>query len=163
MSSMNVKQLSQTFQVRALTKDHVDQILELSRGNTLFYQYHPPFVTRESIMEDMEALPPGKGMTDKFYIGFFEKDRLAAVMDLIRDYPDPGTAYIGLFMVDTDFQGRGVGSGIIEECAGALKKMGYKKLRLAADRGNPQSSHFWRKNDFAVTHEGTYISMERVL
>ena len=84
-------------------------------------------------------------------------------MDLIRDYPDPGTAYIGLFMVDTDFQGRGVGSGIIEECAGALKKMEYKKLRLAVDRGNPQSSHFWRKNGFAVTHEGTYISMERVL
>ena len=160
---MNIIQLSQTFQVRALTKNHVDLILELSRGNTLFYQYHPPFATRESIMEEMEALPPGKGMADKFYIGFFEKDRLAAVMDLIRDYPDPGTAYIGLFMVDTDFQGRGVGSEIIRECAGVLKNMGYKKLRLAVDRGNPQSNHFWRKNGFAVTDENVYICMERVL
>ena len=40
--------------------EDIDTILELCSQNKLFYQYHPPFATKESIMEDMQALTPGK-------------------------------------------------------------------------------------------------------
>jgi len=92
---MNVSQLSSRFKVRALTKQDIETVFSLCRENHIFYQYHPPFVTRESILEDMSALPPEKGYEDKYYIGFFQDAELIAVMDLILDYPQHRIAFIG--------------------------------------------------------------------
>ena len=44
-----------------------------------------------------------------------------------------------------------------------LKQLGYQKIRLGVDKGNPQSFAFWSKNGFQVTGETEYIHMERVL
>ena len=63
----------------------IEKIYAMASQNTLFYQYHPPFVTWQSILDDMSALPPGKTMADKFYIGFFDGAALAAVVDMMRN------------------------------------------------------------------------------
>ena len=160
---MEIQRLSHSCQVRRLTAEDVEPIYELMRHNHIFYQYHPPAVTRESILEDMEALPPGKEYQDKFYIGFFRGDCLTALMDLITDYPEEGTAWIGLFMTDTRCQNRGIGSQIIGECAAALRELGFRKIAIGVDKGNPQSNAFWKKNGFAVTGEERYIRMELAL
>ena len=97
---MELSGLSTKYKVRRLDKEDVDIIYNMSYPNAIFYQYHPPVVTRESILKDMEALPPGKSEEDKLYLGFFEKETLVAVMDLILKYPEEETAYIGLFMID---------------------------------------------------------------
>ena len=135
----------------------------------LFYEYHKPFVTEQSILEDLSALPPGKQAADKFYLGFFMGDRLAAVMDLILDYPERGVAFLGFFMMEPSLQGCGAGSAIIQECLTHLASMGFRKARLAIDLGNPQSRAFWTKNGFALTGESrphgdsAYLPMERSL
>ena len=54
-------------------------ILRLSESNPMFYEYCPPFVTRESILNDMKALPQGKTDAEKYYIGFFEGQKLIAI------------------------------------------------------------------------------------
>ncbi len=159
---MDIQGLSASCQVRFLRSEDVDAIYDLSCGNQIFYQYHPPFVTKESIMEDMDALPPGKGYEDKFYIGFFSDQRLIAVMDLILGYPEEQMAWIGLFMMDVCCQGKGIGSRIIQECLRYLKELGFEKVQLGVDKGNPQSSHFWQKNGFCpVTEKEIYIVYER--
>ena len=162
---MDIQKLSQTYTVRRLEPGDVEQIYNLSRGNTIFYQFHPPFVTRESIREDMRALPPGKEPQDKFYIGFFQQETLVAMMDLIRGYPAEGVMFIGLFMTDPAVQGQGVGSEIIHTCCEYWTKLGYETVRLGVDKGNPQSSAFWKKNGFKQIDSETeqYEMMERVL
>ena len=55
--------------------------------------------TKASILDDLQAVPPGKTLSDKYFIGFYDGETLAAMMDLITGYPNPATAYIGLFMV----------------------------------------------------------------
>ena len=65
MSDVKIKDLSKTFYVRKLDKDDIEMIYDLSYKNHIYYQYHPPFVTRESILDDMKALPPGKSYDDK--------------------------------------------------------------------------------------------------
>ncbi|MGM9607090.1 MAG: GNAT family N-acetyltransferase [Oscillospiraceae bacterium] len=160
---MEIKSLSGIFHVRRLGTEDVQAIYALSSGNELFYQYHPPFVTRESIWDDMHALPPGKDDHDKYYVGFFERDTLVAVMDLILGYPQTDIAFIGLFMVNLDYQGKGIGSRIVCECMAYLKSEGYKKIRLGTDKENPQSNAFWKKNGFTAIGEGEYICMEAVL
>lgn len=160
---MDIVMLSRSFSVRILNTEDLEQIYTLSCGNEIFYQYHPPFVTRESILEDMEALPPNKGYEDKYYIGFFDEECLVAVMDLIRDFPEKNVAFIGLFMMNKLYQGKGIGSQIIGECIDYLRKLGFKTVQLGVDKGNPQSLAFWKKNGFIIVSEDSYIRMERRL
>lgn len=170
---MEVSCLSTAYRVRRLEEADVPQILRLCSGNPQFYQYHPPLATADSVRADIRALPPGKMPEDKFYVGYFAGDdlstgtpseeRLTAVLDLILDYPEEKTAYIGFFMVDAAMQGTGLGSRLAGEVAAYLRAQGYTKLRLGVDRGNPQSLSFWRKNGFAQVSEGVYIVMERAL
>lgn len=157
---MEITSLSDTYKVRRLDAEDVELVYDLGVKNKTFYRYHPPFLTEESILEDMKALPPGKDCSDKFYMGFFEEDTLVAIMDLILDYPAKGTGYIGLFMMNLDYQNRGIGSKIIRECLAHLKIAGFKKVRLGVDEGNPQSNAFWKKNGFSAIGKNEYILME---
>ena len=154
---MKIESLSSVFAVRRLTAEDIGLIYDLCRRNVIFYQYHPPLVTRESITEDMHALPPNKEAKDKYYIGFFENETLAAIMDLILGYPARDIAFIGLFMVNMEYQGKGVGSRIIAECVKYLQTSGFNKIRLGVD------SAFWKKNGFAAVSEGEYILTELAL
>ena len=71
MKNIEIEDMSTEFEVRILEKSEVDMVYDLSINNSIYYQYHPPLMTRESILEDMDALPPGKTLNDKYYIGFF--------------------------------------------------------------------------------------------
>lgn len=169
MNQINMKELSCEYEVRRMDERDVDAIYQLSTGNPLFYEYCPPYVTKESIVEDMKALPPGRSREDKFYIGYFNGSELVAIMDLILHYPKEETAFIGLFMMNERYQGDGIGSKIIEESMIYLKKIGFEYVRLAFAKGNPQSEAFWSRNSFVKTgeeaeNEGyTAILMERRL
>ena len=160
---MEISSLSKFFVVRNLTINDVDTIYDMMRKNEIFYQYHPPFVTKESVVEDMEALPPNKSYDDKYYIGFFENDSLVAIMDLILGYPTEEIAFIGLFMTNVQYQNKGIGSNIIRDTCDYLNDLGYKKVHLGVDKGNPQSYSFWLKNSFRVISENEYILMELTL
>lgn len=163
MKNIEIEDMSTEFEVRILEKSDVDIVYDLSIKNSIYYQYHPPMVTRGSILEDMDALPPGKTLNDKYYIGFFKRDKLIAVMDLIMDYPKKNTAFIGLFMMDVNYQNKGIGSKVIGEVSSYLKSENYEKIRLGVDKGNPQSYSFWNKNGFVTVGENQYIIMERII
>lgn len=166
---MNIQEITNKFHVKRLSEEHVEEILVLCERNKLFYQYHPPMATLESILDDMNALPPNKEPKDKYYIGFYKEDRLLAVMDLILDFPEDKVAYIGFFMIEVSEQGKGIGSEMITDCINYLRNLGFKKVRLAIDEGNPQSQAFWRKNLFEETGQrvpddvSAYLPMERML
>ena len=160
---MNIGLLSKKYQVRALDINDVDIIYEMSCKNEIYYKYHSPFVTKESIVEDMKALPPNKSYDDKYYVGFFEGDSLVANMGLILGYPTDETAFIGLFMTNVRYQNKGVGSDIIKDVCNYLKQLGCRKARIGVDKGNPQSNSFWKKNGFYIISEKEYIVMEMTL
>lgn len=64
---------------------------------------------------------------------------MIAIMDMVFAFPDDETVYIGLFMVDHDVQGYGIGSIIIEEYAEYIRTLGKKTIQLAFAKGNLQS------------------------
>ena len=160
---LSVNELSSKYGVKELGEKDVAAIYELSVGNPLFYRHCPPFVTRGSILADMDALPPDTAPSDKYYIGFYQEDELIAVMDLILNFPNKETAFIGLFMMKKEWQGKGIGSTIVGECLQAVKRYGYRFARLAFAKGNPQSEAFWKKNGFEKTgvesDHGGYIAV----
>ncbi|MGM9603286.1 MAG: GNAT family N-acetyltransferase [Faecousia sp.] len=166
---MNIQLLSKQYAVRDLYPKDAAMIFELLKRNTIFYQYHPPMVTVDSVLEDMEVLPPNKGYEDKHYIGFFQNDTLVAVMDLIEHYPQHGTALLGFFAMNTSWQGQGIGTAIISDSLAYLEQLVFRKVCLGIDKGNPQSKAFWLKNGFTFTGEeyesddSTILVMERTL
>ena len=150
---INIFTLSGHYEIRRLSDPDADSILELCEGNTQFYQYCEAKPSREQVLHDLNITPPGIELSDKYYIGFYQEGTLVAVMDLIDGYPEPDIAFIGFFMMRKEFQGQQVGSAIIRETAACLKAAGKTAIRLAIDKGNPQSTHFWKKNGFLVIRE----------
>lgn len=148
---MDISRLSSGYLVRRLGENDIEDIFALCRKNELYYKYCPPFVTRRSIADDMKALPPRKEASDKYYLGYYDGDKLIAVMDLIMGFPDEKTAFIGFFMTDTSVQKAGIGSGIIRDLCAGLRDMGLTGIRLGWVKENPQAEHFWRKNGFLKT------------
>lgn len=94
---------------------------------------------------------------------------MAAVMDLIEHYPQPGTALLGFFAMNAKLQGQGIGTTIISDSLSYLAQLGFEKVRLGIDKGNPQSKAFWLKNGFTLTREeyegesSTLLPMKRML
>ena len=151
ISYLDVNLLSDRYEVKILSESDVPDIFALCKENAFYYQYCPPFVTEDSIRDDMNALPPGKQMEDKHYIGFYDNKDLIAIMDLIERFPDENTAFIGFFMTDVMIQKCGVGTKIITELCEKLKQRGYSLVKLGWVKGNPQAEHFWKKNGFTET------------
>lgn len=142
-----IDQLSKYYSCRILTEKDIPSILSLYESNPLYFQYCPPKPNLASIKEDMLRLPEGKAKADKFYVGFWNNSKLVAVMDFVYAYPDEETIFIGLFMVDQAYQGKGIGGQIVIEAL-AYFANNFRKARLAYVKGNPQSQHFWEKQGF---------------
>ena len=150
---MDLSALSKRYSIRRMDDSDADSILELCKGNTQYYLYCQAEPSREQILNDLHITPPGIDPSDKYYVGFYQGNALVAVMDLIDGYPAPGIAFIGFFMMRKEFQGNQVGSAIIQETAAYLKTLGMTAIQLGIDKGNPQSTHFWKKNGFVVKEE----------
>ena len=150
---IDIRKLSSCYAVRYLKDSDVEDILDLCLGNPKFYMYTAARPEKEEIQNDMRMTPPGTDPSAKHYVGFFRERDLVAVMDLIDGYPSPEMAYIGFFMMNPLYQGQGTGTAIISEAADYLREAGKTTIRLAIDKGNPQSSGFWKKNGFTVIAE----------
>lgn len=148
---MKIAEFSSIYQVFEIQDKDIPKVFALCAENPTYYEFMKPFVTHDSIKKDMQALPPGKGYEDKFYVGFSQNHVLAAVMDLIAKYPNGRTAFIGFFMMNKEMQGKGIGSAIIKELLTYLKKAGFTYVRLGYIKGNEESKNFWYKNGFIQT------------
>ncbi len=166
---MDITLFSNKFRVKKITEKDIEKVLDLCECNHVYYKYCPPKPSIASIVDDLNALPPNKEYKDKYYVGFFEDDKMIAVMDLIYQYPNCETAFIGFFMMDIQLQGKGVGTRIISDVLKYLKTLNLKKVRLGYVKGNNQAKSFWKKNKFLCTgvedkqEKYTVIVMERVL
>ncbi|MBO4127431.1 GNAT family N-acetyltransferase [Streptococcus suis] len=159
---MKISQFSNHYQVRKLTEAELEQVLALYQTNPLYFDHFPPLPSLESLANDLVDCPPGKELSDKYFLGFWDKDQLLAVLDLIDGYPTEDTAYIGLFMVDANFSGQGLGSKIIAKLLTQLATH-FKKVRLGYVESNPQSSHFWSKVGFCPTGEVKEIAGKTIV
>ena len=142
--------LSSLYRVQKMQDRDADEILALCRGNRLYYELCGEETSKEQILRDLHAAPPGVASSDKYYLGFYDEKELLAVIDLIDGYPKPEYAFIGFFMMNIKYQGAGTGTKIISEIGESLKSLGKQRIRLAIAEGNPQATHFWEKNGFQV-------------
>ncbi|MBQ7916031.1 MAG: GNAT family N-acetyltransferase [Firmicutes bacterium] len=158
-----------TFTVKKLTENDVPEMLKLCQGNPLYYKHMKICPTSENLKESMTALPSGKREADKYFVGFYDGNQLAAILDLILHFPNPQTAFIGWFIIAKEYQHQGTGSALVEEILSKLKHNNFSKVRLGYIKTNPQSRRFWEKNGFTPTgvesreEQYTVVIMEKIL
>lgn len=146
-----IEQISSCWQVRPFTEADIPAILALCQGNPTYYRHMGMEPSPENLREVFTALPPGKGMEDKYFLGFYREERLAALLDLVTAYPDKETAFIGWFMVEKSLQGAGLGSAIVADLLACLRDAGFRRVRLGYVKGNRESEGFWRRCGFCPT------------
>jgi GNAT superfamily N-acetyltransferase len=96
--------------------------------------------------------PPGHPLEDKFVIGLFDPpDALIAVLEGMRDYPDPGVWWIGLMLLDPAWRGRGLGAQLYRAFEAYAGEGGATALGLGVVEANAGARRFWERVGFAAT------------
>lgn len=145
---MELSSFKSIYTIKLLSCEDVEEIYYLCKSNPQYYNYAKQELTYENIISDINELPQGKSQSDKYYLGFYEKDVLVAIMDLIDKFPDDKTMYISFFMIRKSHQGNGVASTIIKELIQYLKQNEYQFIRLSIILENTEALHFWKKMGF---------------
>ncbi|AEB48800.1 GNAT family N-acetyltransferase [Aeromonas veronii] len=98
--------------------------------------------------EELVACPPGLPLSDKHLIGRWEQGELTAVIDLLRGYPNPDTAYLGLLLVGEPWQGSGRGQSLYLHACTLASSWGATRLRLSVIASNESALSFWLRRGF---------------
>ena len=90
------------------------------------------------------------------------------LVDLIKDYPQNETAFLGLLLLIDSEQNKGLGRKVYFEVEKFSRDLGCKKIQLGIVDSNPVEE-FWKKLGFSLTgksspHDGEKIkSIKRVM
>ena len=136
------------YKIQKLEEKDIKDIYNLCKENTKYYEYYKEKPTFYNIKEIFTAIPHNMTIKDKFFIGFYKDNKLISILDLITNYPNENSAYIGLFMINKSIQNKGIGSKIIEELCNTLKNQGFNNIELAYIEDNIEAKNFWLKNKF---------------
>lgn len=99
-------------------------------------------------------LPDGKTLDDKFVYVVEDGDgKLAAAIDLIRNYPEPGIWFLGLIFVAPDGRSSGLGTRLIAALLAQVREGGGGSLRLACAAANVRAMALYRRLGFGFLYE----------
>ena len=161
--SLDIGALSTSHEVRRITPEDISDVYELCRSNRKYYEHTKnPAPTVESLTEIITRVPDGAGEGNKCFVGFYDGERLAAVLDLITGYPGENDAFIGWFMVDGRLQRQGIGSRIFADVRAAMAGQGYDLLTLSCEKENREAIAFWQAQGFtARAEDGASVRLSR--
>jgi GNAT superfamily N-acetyltransferase len=129
----------------------VDEILDSLHGYSMKVDGVPKLT--DGARHLLTATPDGIGHECKHSFAILSGSAPIGVVDIIRGFPIPSTAFIGLLAVTEQHQRRGLGRAAfhaVEIFAGS--QLGASKLRLAVVATNPVAG-FWLKMGFRETGE----------
>lgn len=100
------------------------------------------------------ALPQGKAHGDKFLFGIYCGDQLIGCADVIRGYPNPTTAILGLLLISEKHQRQGVGRRAYAMIGQLIRDWGTcDTIRGGVIRTNAEVIPFWESLGFEPTGE----------
>lgn len=84
---------------------------------------------------------------------------------MLEGYPESESLYIGLFLIDKEYQYKSIGTKIMNGVIDEAFYSGYKKIKLSVQDNNSSGYPFWKKLGFKSVKKrkckGFYnISME---
>jgi RimJ/RimL family protein N-acetyltransferase len=134
---------------RQATRQHVEAIQSCLEGAPDYFartEGRPPGPDAAShLLADAEADPDRR----VYVVAPRAGGAAVGVLDLHLDYPEPGTAHIGLLLFREACQGLGYGKETTAAVEAALARSGYRALRLSVVDENVAAKLFWQRIGFA--------------
>ncbi len=93
MDRIEIGKLSAAYDVRRLGLADAPVVYAFCKADAQYYARCGAEVTLALVEHDLTALPPGVSPEQHYYLGFFTRGTLTAVMDLIAGYPGGSEAY----------------------------------------------------------------------
>jgi GNAT superfamily N-acetyltransferase len=100
------------------------------------------------------GLPAGKRYDDKFVFGLYADTAMIGCADVIRGYPTPDKAVIGLLLLAEPWQRRGLGRAfatLVEQVIAGWSAI--TRLRIGVALANTDALAFWRRLGYRETGE----------
>lgn len=141
--------------------DALQRVIEAAPRYLYRITGHPPGAAEAQSL--FTVLPEGKTYDDKFVYGVYQGDTMVGCADVIRAYPAPGSAWLGLLLIAEPFQRQGVGAaayGLLEE---QIRTWPVARIRLGVVRTNDEVLPFWRKQGFVETGEVKPYRCDKVI
>ncbi|MBN9415200.1 hypothetical protein ABS71_16100 [bacterium SCN 62-11] len=113
-----------------------------------FQRLHGHGYSQEDVRDFLEGKPPE--VAEKHTWMARLEGQIIGAVDFLRDYPEPGTVYVGLLMVREDRQREGLGARLFEQLE--ILSQG-ERFRLAVLEHNAPALAFWQRVGFVPTGE----------
>ena len=100
------------------------------------------------------ALPLEFPKTNKYVFGIHHGESLIGCIDLLRGFPTPNSAHIGLLLIKESAQGRGFGQAAFQKVEELIRTWSeISTLRLGVVETNRVVLGFWLKQGFNLTEK----------
>jgi GNAT superfamily N-acetyltransferase len=104
-------------------------------------------------LDSLTAIPPNCSMEQKYFLVLHSAGHPIGIADVVKDFPKPGTAFLGLFLLQENQQKKGLGLKGYELLENLIRnELCCNKIRLAVVDSNPVQP-FWEKLGFVATGE----------
>lgn len=106
--------------------------------------------------EVIDSLPPGYTRENNWVGGIYlaETEELIGCIDLVRGYPVPETAMVGLLLLAERWQGRGLGEAAYLELERRVREWPeIRRMRISVLSTNAEVVPFWARLGFLPTGE----------
>ena len=101
--------------------------------------------------DDLAALPPGSRPEDKHVFGLVDtQGRIVAMLEAIRDFPEPNTWWIGLMLVDPGRRRGGLGAAFYAGFERWVDDQAGRRVALGVVLANSVALSFWRELGFTL-------------
>jgi RimJ/RimL family protein N-acetyltransferase len=130
----------------------LQRVLEQAPRYAQLVKGSPP--GRTEAQSTFTMLPDGKTYGDKFVFGAYFSSQMIGCIDVIRGYPRPNTATIGLLLIAEGFQRKGIGSEAYRSLEAVIRSWGTcTTARIGVIATNSQVLPFWESLGFVPTGE----------
>jgi ribosomal protein S18 acetylase RimI-like enzyme len=103
---------------------------------------------------ELSALPAQCTLEQKFCLLVYWGETAVGFVDIVRDFPAPGTAMLGLLVIREPFQKQSLGRQAYEAVESyARAALRATRIRLGVNDSNPAARGFWEKMGFRATGE----------
>jgi ribosomal protein S18 acetylase RimI-like enzyme len=108
--------------------------------------------TAEDAVALLRSLPPAHVPDDKLLVGFFANSggELVGVLDVLRDYPEAETWFLGLLLFAPEQRGRRFGEQVYGRLEEWLIAQGARAVHLGVLENNPDALRFWERCGFTI-------------
>jgi len=151
---MIIKELREKFSkynIEIIDENNAVDALEVLRNNEYFIsktQNHEPLV--QDVIDDILGRPQGLSLEQKTYCIIYKDKQAFALLDYLEKFPNDRSGYIGLFILNSQFHGKGYAKELFDGLSDISKNMNFTEIQLGCMLDNEAGCKFWTKNGFEV-------------